>query len=118
MNKKDLIFISIAIGVIGLFIFLSLIGKKASPMTAANHPQFNSEWTRETCLSCHHPETGTAQKKMPPSHPQKGSVEDRRGTGCTVPGCHRPPESGAKTALIYQPNHLEGQFSWLSRQQK
>lgn len=118
MNKKDLIFISIAVGVIGLFIFLSMIGKKASPMTAEHHPQFNNEWTRETCLSCHHPETGTAQKRMPPSHPQKGGLADSRSTNCTVPGCHRPPASAAKTAFIYQSNQREGQFSWLNRQQR
>jgi hypothetical protein len=99
MNKKDLIFISIAIGVIGLFIFLSIIGQKPKPLTASDyHAGVTAQTLREDCLACHHPDHAmTDRARMPANHPQKGRWDDRKGTNCVV--CHKPP--AATTAIFF-----------------
>ena len=112
MNRKDLIFISIAIGVIGLFIFLSVIGKKPKPLVAEHHPQVTEHTTREQCLECH----GAGKvSPMPANHPQKGKEDERRPTNCYV--CHRPPEP-ATAAVIILSDHREGRLLWPSPPQK
>ncbi|HXG94926.1 MAG TPA: hypothetical protein VNN73_21480 [Blastocatellia bacterium] len=111
MNKKDLIFISIAVGVIGLFIFLSLIGKKPKPLNATDyHATVTAQTTRDECLACHAPE---AAAPMPANHPQKGRWDDRKGTNCLV--CHKPP---ARAAFILLPAYREGKSLWLNLLQK
>jgi len=110
MNKKDLIFIAIALGVIGLFIFLSVIGKKPKPLSVQNHSAYSSEWKRDTCLGCHAP--GNVAP-MPEKHPQKGRWDDRKNTECNL--CHKPP---AVTTAFFFPNHRKESFVWLNLLQK
>src|SRR5215470_1712622 len=88
MRRKDLIFIAIIVAVLGIFIFLSAIGRKAPAMTArADHAGLNRKTPNETCLACHAPDSTVA--RMPASHPKKGKPPDTK-TSCFV--CHRPPE--------------------------
>jgi len=110
MNKKDLIFIAIALGVIGLFIFLSVIGKKPKPLSVQNHSAYNSEWKRDTCLGCHAP--GNVAR-MPEKHPQKGRWGDRKNTEWNLR--HKPP---AVTTAFFFPNHRKEPFVWLNLLQK
>jgi hypothetical protein len=112
MNRKDLIFISIAVGVIGLFIFLSVIGKKPKPLTAEHHPGVTDKMTREQCLECH---GAAGVSPMPANHPQKGKEDERRPTNCYV--CHRPPQP-ATAAVIILSNRREVEFVWPSPPRK
>ena len=50
MGKKDLFFIGILVAVVGLFIFLSVTGRKPAPMRArVEHAGITKDTPRETC---------------------------------------------------------------------
>jgi hypothetical protein len=109
MNKKDLIFAGIAVAVIGLFIYLSLIGKKPTPLTMrAEHAGVSRETPRETCWGCHTPDAEVWLR-----HPKKGKPPDQT-TPCAQ--CHKFPEPA--TALFHSTKTREGLLTWQSRQQK
>jgi hypothetical protein len=114
MNRKDIIFAGIAVAVIGLFIYLSLIGKKPTPLTArAEHAGVSRETPRETCWSCHTPDAEVWLR-----HPKKGKPPDQT-TPCAQ--CHKFPETA--TALFRSTKNSinenrEGLLTWLNRQQK
>ncbi|HYP26412.1 MAG TPA: hypothetical protein VE262_06830 [Blastocatellia bacterium] len=119
MKKKDLYFLAMAAAVIGLFVFLSMIGRKPKPMTARpEHASMTKETPRETCWACHAPDSQVAP--MPLRHPKKGKPPDQT-TPCAV--CHKYPDAGAPTAFFnpstsVSPEHRKGIFVWLSQQQK
>ncbi|HKY05164.1 MAG TPA: hypothetical protein VJQ56_09750 [Blastocatellia bacterium] len=114
MKKKDLYFLAMAVFVIGLFIFLSLVGRKAKPMTArAEHAAVTRDTPRETCWGCHGDETTVAP--LPVRHPKKGKPPDQT-TPCHV--CHKLPDAPVALFRLNSHRPREGQFSWLSRNQK
>ena len=99
MRRKDLIFIAIIVAVLGIFIFLSAIGRKAPAMTArAEHAGFNRKTPNDTCLGCHAPDSGVAP--MPARHPKKGKPPDTK-TSCFA--CHRPPEERVAALGLWTP---------------
>ncbi|HVF89712.1 MAG TPA: hypothetical protein VNH22_06570 [Blastocatellia bacterium] len=119
MKKKDLYFLAMAAAVIGLFVFLSMIGRKAAPMTArAEHSGLTKETPRETCWTCHALDSQIAP--MPARHPKKGKPPDQT-TPCSA--CHKYPDAGAPPAFFnsvtsVSPKYRKGVFVWLSQQQK
>jgi cytochrome c551/c552 len=99
MRRKDLIFIAIIVAVLGIFIFLSAVGRKAPAMTArAEHAGANKKTTNETCLGCHAPDSTVAP--MPARHPKKGKPPDTK-TSCFA--CHRPPEDHVASLRLWTP---------------
>jgi hypothetical protein len=109
MNKKDLIFAGIAVTVIGVFIWLSLIGKDPPPLTTrSEHAEVSSVTPRETCWGCHTPDAEVWLR-----HPKKGKPPDQT-TPCAQ--CHKFPEP--TTALFHSTKTREGLLTWQSRQQK
>jgi hypothetical protein len=115
MTKKDLMFISMALGVIGLFVFLSVIGRTPKALTArAEHATFTKDTPRETCLACHAPESAVAP--MPAHHPKKGRPPDKT-TPCFA--CHKMPTAATPALLLNRvPADDRGFILWLSRQQR
>src|SRR5215475_5738136 len=115
MKKKDLMFIAMALGVIGLFVFLSLISRKPKPLTArAEHASITKETPRETCLECHAPTSTVAP--MPERHPKKGRPPDKT-TPCYA--CHKYPTEPAAAALLSMLPSINGDiFLWLNQQHK
>ncbi len=110
MNKKDLIFLAIAIAVVGLFIFLSLIGRKPKPLGPhPEHAGLSQKTPRETCLECHAPDSTVAP--MPPRHPKKGKPPDKT-TPCYA--CHKMPEDAVAIAELSKIR--EGRLKWLNQQ--
>ena len=110
MNRKDIIFASIALAVIGLFIFLSLIGRDAKPMTArGEHAGVTQDTPRETCWECHAPDSTVSP--MPPRHPKKGKPPDTT-TPCYA--CHKLPDP----AVAFGSLTKKGDDNWLRRRQK
>jgi hypothetical protein len=110
MKKKDLIFVAIAVSVIGLFIFLSLIGRKPKPLAVrAEHAGVSRETSSDDCLACHAPDSTVAP--MPPRHPKKGRPPDKT-TPCYA--CHKYPESAVAILMTKR----EGEFLWLNRQER
>jgi len=114
MKSKDLIFIAIALGVIGLFVFLSLIGRKPKPMTSrAEHAAVTKDTPRESCLECHAP--GSTVAPMPERHPKKGRPPDKT-TPCYA--CHKLPPP-APAVLLPALSSLRGDFFvWQNRHQE
>jgi hypothetical protein len=95
MNRKDLFFVVVAVAVIGLFIFLSVIGKKPAAMTPrAEHVGMSKDTPRETCLQCHAPGSQVAPMDKSGHHPKKGRPPDQMS--CFA--CHKPPEAAAVSA--------------------
>jgi hypothetical protein len=115
MKKKDLMFIAMALGVIGLFVFLSLIGRKPKPLSPRpEHASVTKDTPRETCLECHAP--GSPVAPMPDRHPKKGRPPDKT-TPCYA--CHKYP-TGA-VAAVFKPSMLRIKgdlFLWLNQQHK
>ena len=118
MNRKDLIFLGIAVSVVALFIVLSVVGRKPKPMSARpEHAGMNRDTAREDCLACHAPDSQVAP--MPARHPKKGKPPDRT-TPCYA--CHKLPEA-RMAALVFRlsSNHLnrsgEVRFIWPNQQQ-
>ena len=114
MGKKDLFFIGILVAVVGLFIFLSVTGRKPAPMRArVEHAGITKDTPRETCLQCH--ASGDEIVPMPAGqrHPKKGSPLDNKGTPCSL--CHKLPPDAA-SAILYPKK--EGLRAWLNQQEK
>jgi hypothetical protein len=119
MNRKDLIFAAIIVAVIGVFVFLSVIGKKAAPMLERpEHMGMSKSTSRETCFQCHAPDSNI--KPMPPTHPIKGKPDEKKGqpeskkTPCTE--CHKPPATTPQA--LKQTINREDLFSWLEQQKR
>ncbi|MGA9768140.1 MAG: hypothetical protein WBV94_03815 [Blastocatellia bacterium] len=111
MNRKDLWFLLIAIGVVGLFIFLSVISRKAPNMEPRpEHAGITRDTKREDCWSCHTPDS-----KIWDRHPKKGKPPDQT-TPCIV--CHKLPVTVAAASGLHSTSNREGEFSWLSQQEK
>jgi hypothetical protein len=99
MNKKDLWFVLIALGVVGLFIFLSLISRKAPPLSVRpEHASVTRDTRREDCWACHAPDSSPFP--MSPRHPKKGKPPDTT-TPCYV--CHAYPDVKAASAFLMMP---------------
>jgi hypothetical protein len=111
MNRKDLWFLLIAVGVVGLFIFLSVMSRKPKAMQPRpEHAGITRETKREDCWSCHTPDS-----KVWDRHPKKGKPPDQT-TPCYV--CHKLPATVAATAELRSTKNREGEFSWLNLQEK
>jgi hypothetical protein len=110
MKSKDLIFIAIIAGVVGIFVFLSAIGRKPPALTARpEHAGLTDKTPRETCLVCHAPDSTVAP--MPVHHPKKGRPPDKMP--CSV--CHKMPHA-APALYISSPSEVERR--WLSQLRK
>lgn len=111
MNRKDIWFLLIAVGVIGLFTFLWAISRKAPSMSArTEHAGITRETKREECWGCH-----TADSKVWERHPKKGKPPDQT-TPCYV--CHKLPDASARTAALDSTTAREVEFIWPSQLQK
>src|SRR5713226_8178033 len=109
MKKKDLIFIAIIVGVVGVFIFLSAIARKAPAFTdRSEHAGLTAKTQRDTCLVCHAPDASIAP--MPARHPKKGKPNERDTDKWVCFKCHK--EEKPMTALIVS-GVSEGRVSWL-----
>lgn len=112
MNRKDIIFAAIALAVIGLFVFLSLIGREAKSLTVrAEHAGVTRDTPRETCWGCHAPDSTVAP--MPLRHPKKGKPPDKT-TPCYA--CHKLPDETA--AIVYSTKTEKEAFIWPGREQR
>ena len=97
MKKKDLIFIAIIVVVVGIFIFLSAIARKAPVFTARlEHAGLSAKTQRDTCLVCHAPDAAVAP--MTARHPKKGKPNDRDPDKWVCFKCHK--EEKPLTAAI------------------
>lgn len=86
MNRKDLYFLAVAVGIVALFTVLWMIGRKPPPLTTrAEHAGLSHTTPRETCYGCHTPES-----KVWLHHPKKGKPPDKT-TPCAA--CHKFPDS-------------------------
>src|SRR5262245_16478928 len=95
MNRKDLIFISILAGVLGVFIFLSVIKDDAPQMTGREeHRALTRNTPPDSCMSCHDPNSTIAPMNKKVKHPKKGLPP--KNDNCFL--CHKPPAT-AVTAL-------------------
>jgi hypothetical protein len=117
MNRKDLIFLGIAVSVVALFVVLSVIGRKPKPIgVRPEHAGMSRDTAREDCLACHAPDSQIAP--MPARHPKKGKPPDKT-TPCIA--CHKLPESTAAAFIFHlTSNHPvksgEVRFPWQSQQ--
>jgi hypothetical protein len=112
MKRKDLYFLIGVFVVVGIFIYLSVIGRKAKPVSnVSQHAGFTSKTEPETCFSCHAPDSNI--KPMPEHHPKKGRPPDK--TNCFV--CHNPPAT-ASAFLFFHQSVTEEKFKWRNRPQK
>jgi hypothetical protein len=111
MKRKDLYFVVGALVVIGIFVYLSYIGRKAKPLSNVEaHAGITDKTEPESCFVCHAPDSKV--KPMPEHHPKKGRPPDK--TTCFA--CHRPPV--AATAFLTFNNFLEDKFIWRNQPQK
>jgi hypothetical protein len=111
MKKKDLFFVIGALVVIGIFIFLSVIGRKAKPLSSVSeHAGINSKTEPETCFTCHAPDSNV--KPMPEHHPKKGRPPDK--TNCFI--CHQAPATATAFFTFTKPR--EEKFIWPNQPQK
>jgi hypothetical protein len=78
--------------------------------TRPEHAALTRETKREECWSCHTPDSATWDR-----HPKKGKPPDQT-TPCYV--CHKLPEPSAATVTLNPTKNSEGEFSWLSQQEK
>jgi hypothetical protein len=113
MNRKDIYFLAVAVGIIALFTFLWIISRKPPAMKdRPEHADISTKTTRETCWSCHTPDS-----KIWERHPNKGKPTDRdKTTPCFA--CHKLPEPQVAIAPSYTSNNREVDFIWPNRQQK
>jgi hypothetical protein len=83
LKKSDWIFILVAGSVIGVLVVLSLMGRKAAPVSAIpQHAGLTAESTRAECMSCHDPVREGASAPLPASHPQVWKKEQVSCTSC------------------------------------
>jgi hypothetical protein len=112
MKKKDLYFVVGALVVIGIFIYLSVIGREAKPLSnVAEHAGINSKTEPETCFTCHAPDSKV--RPMPGHHPKKGRPPDK--TNCFI--CHNAPTT-ATAFLPFNQFMMEEKFIWRNQPQK
>jgi hypothetical protein len=112
MKKKDLFFLIGALVVIGTFVYLSAIGRKAKPLSnISQHAGFKDKAEPESCFTCHAPDSNV--KPMPEHHPKKGRPPDK--TNCFV--CHNPPTT-ASAFLTFNQFMTEDKFIWRNQPQK
>jgi len=113
MNRKDIYFLAVAVGIIALFTFLWIISRKPPAMTARpEHAGISKTTTRETCWGCHTPDSPIWAR-----HPNKGKPTDRdKTTPCSA--CHKLPETQVAIASSYTSNNGEVDLKWLNRRQK
>jgi hypothetical protein len=91
LKKRDWGFIAVAGAVVGLLAVLSLIGKKAEPMSAGPyHAGMTAATKRVECLVCHDPARPGASIPLPDTHPLVWKKEE---VSCIT--CHAPPERTA-----------------------
>ena len=111
MNRKDLYFLAIAVGIIALFTVLWIISRKPPAMTArAEHAGITRNTTRETCWGCHTPDSKVWER-----HPNKGKPTDRdKTTPCAA--CHKLPEPQVADASIHMSNKKEVELIWQNPQ--
>lgn len=114
MKKKDLFFIAGALIVIGIFAYLSIIGRKAKPLSnVAEHGGITDKTEPAACLVCHAPDSTV--RPMPEHHPKKGRPPDK--SSCFM--CHKPPSAAsAFFSPTFSPRLSEEKFRWLNLQQK
>src|SRR5262245_3079205 len=113
MNRKDLYFLGIAVGIIALFTFLWAVSRKPPAMTPRpEHAGITRNTTHETCWGCHTPDS-----KIWERHPKKGkpSTTDK-STPCYA--CHKLPESQTADALFHHLQFREVGIIWPSPRQK
>lgn len=119
MNRKDLIFLAIAVSVLALFIVLSIVGRKPKPMSVRpEHTGMSRDTAREDCLACHAPDSQVAP--MPARHPKKGKPPDKT-TPCYA--CHRLPDPSMPAFVFHLTSNRsvksgEVRFIWPSQQQQ
>src|SRR5262245_52314727 len=103
MNKKDLYFLALAVGIVALFTVLWMISRKPPAMTSrAEHAGITRTTPRETCWECHTPDSKAWLR-----HPKKGKPQHHT-TPCAA--CHKLPDSGITAANFA--NVPEVRFSW------
>src|ERR1044071_6013746 len=118
INKKDFYFVGLMVAVLGVFMTLWLITRKAPAMTTRpEHGGITRETRRETCFEGHGTQ-GIAPP--PPHHPEKGMPRENKGRPNATPTpcseCHKLPQ-GAVSAS-YLPGVQRGLLKWLSQQQE
>jgi cytochrome c553 len=112
MNKKDIYFIVLALGIIAVFVLLTVISRKPQSMQdRPEHQGVNRNTSRETCWACHGDKDTVAP--LPERHPKKGKPPDQ-STPCAQ--CHKLPASA--TAALFLPSVRKGQFLWPNQPQK
>src|SRR6185295_1293410 len=113
MNRKDLYFLGVAVGIIALFTFLWIIRRPPPAMTTrAEHVGINQKTPRETCWGCHTPDSQVWQH-----HPNKGKPTDRdKTTPCSA--CHKLPDPQIAASAFRIRNTRELEFKWQNQQQK
>jgi hypothetical protein len=112
MKKKDLFFLIGVLVVVGVFVYLSAIGRKPKPLSnSSQHAGFNSKTEPESCFTCHAPDSTV--KPMPEHHPKKGRPPDK--TNCFI--CHDPP-AAASALLTFHQSMTEEKFKWRNQPQK
>ena len=118
MNKKDLYFIGLMVAVLGVFMTLWLISRKAPAMTPRpEHGGITKATRRETCFECHSPD-GVAPQ--PPHHPTKGLPGEMKNRPNATPTpcaeCHKLPPGSV--SAFYVPGLGRRNLKWLSQQQE
>ena len=108
MNKKDLYFVSLMVAVLGVFMTLWLISRKAPAMTSRpEHGDITKETGRETCFKCHNSD-GIAPQ--PAHHPKKGLPDEMKNRPNATPTpcyeCHKLPR--ASVAALFLPGPERG----------
>ena len=121
MKRRDLLFIISIVAVVGIFIFLSVIGKNAQQMkTRPEHAAFTraspDETPNQACLVCHAPNLASDSsdhsiKPMPPTHPKKGRPPDQ----FSCYRCHALPD---RTRAMLGARPEESLLTWLSPQER
>jgi hypothetical protein len=112
MKKKDLFFVIGALALIGLFVYLSAIGRKPKPLSnVSEHAGVTSKTEPESCFTCHAPDSNV--KPMPEHHPKKGRPPDK--TNCFI--CHKAPATASALFTFHQ-FMTEDQFIWRNQPQK
>jgi hypothetical protein len=111
MNRKDLYFLGVAVGIIALFTVLWVISRKPPAMTPrAEHVGITQKTPRETCWGCHTPDS-----KVWLHHPNKGKPTDRdKTTPCSA--CHKLPDPQVAAAFFQRPNNREVKLKWQNLQ--
>lgn len=113
MNRKDLYFLGIAIGIIALFTFLWIVSRKPPAMSArVEHAGITRHTERETCYGCHTPDS-----KVWVRHPNHGKPTERVATTPCY-ACHKLPEAQVASAAFLKSSQREVRFTWLNQQPK